>query len=439
MDDTAARLRALLRLTPDDGALRLAYAEHLHNGGDAAGAERVLAAALAARPDWAAGCNLMGMARFDQGDIGGAIALFQRAAMLGGGAAAWSNLGMALKTEGRFDAAAAAHDRAVALRPGDPQLRLNRAVALLRAGRMAAAWDDYECRHHLPGHAIDLPLERMLAGVEGLAGLRVVVSHEEGFGDTLQFARYLPLLRGFGAQVVIRVPPELARLFRANPGLGEVLEPGAALPAYDCHCPFFSLPRVFGTTLDTIPRSGPYLAADPALAATWATRLPVGRKIGLVWAGQARPWLPGFAALDRRRSMALADLAPLAAVPGVRLVSLQKGPAGAESPPPELDLHDPMPDVTDFADTAAIIAGLDVVVSVDTSVAHLAAAMGRRVLLLDRYDSCWRWFAGREDSPWYPSLHILRQSRPGQWGEVVAQAAVLLAAAPSMPAERHQM
>jgi tetratricopeptide (TPR) repeat protein len=424
MDEPAARLRALLRLAPGDGALRLAYAEHLHAAGDAAGAARVLTPALAARPDWPEGCNLMGMARFDEGDIAAAISLFRRAALLGAGAGAWSNLGMALKTVGRFDDALAAHDRAVALRPDDPQLRLNRAIALLRAGRMREAWDGYECRHLLPSHAIDLPLERLLPGLDNLAGRTVLVSHEEGFGDTLLLARYLPLLRARGARVVARVPRELGRLFRANPDLGDVVDIAGPVPSYDWHCPFFSLPRAFATTLETIPWCGPYIAADPALATAWAARLPRGRKVGLVWAGQARPWLPGFVSLDRRRSIALAHLAPLAAVPGIVFISLQKG--RSDPPTGGLALLDPMPDTTDFADTAAIAANLDAVVSVDTAVAHLAAAMGRPLLLLDRYDNCWRWFSGREDSPWYPSLRILRQPRPGDWATPVARAAALL-------------
>jgi hypothetical protein len=161
--------------------------------------------------------------------------------------------------------------------------------------------------------------------------------------------------------------------------------------------------------------------------AAWRARLdaalPAGRfRVGLVWAGQARPWLPWFTTLDARRSTDAATLAPLASVPGVACVSLQKG----ASPPPWM--LNPMSDATDFADTAAIVANLDVVVSVDTSMVHLAGALGKRVLLLDRYDSCWRWLSGRDDSPWYPSLTILRQPTTGDWQPVVARAAELLAA-----------
>ena len=152
-------------------------------------------------------------------------------------------------------------------------------------------------------------------------------------------------------------------------------------------------------------------------------------RVGLAWAGQARPWLAGFTGLDRRRSTGLATLAPLAAVSGVQLVSLQKGEAERENDSADRapDLLDVMDDVRDFADTAAIVAALDLVISVDTSVVHLAGAMGKPAFLLDRYDNCWRWLSGREDSPWYPTLRIFRQTRPNEWAPVIARVAAALA------------
>ncbi len=189
-----------------------------------------------------------------------------------------------------------------------------------------------------------------------------------------------------------------------------------------------SLPRAFGTTLATIPAAVPYLHADPALVRAWAARLPrgPGLRVGLAWAGQARGWQTGFSAIDRRRSTTLASLAPLGRVPGVQLVSLQLGAIGPV--PPGMSLHDPMPGVADFADTAAIIASLDLVVSVDTAVVHLAGALGCPVVLLDRYDACWRWL-GRDESPWYPRLTAVRQERAGDWEAVVARVAALLESA----------
>jgi len=224
------------------------------------------------------------------------------------------------------------------------------------------------------------------------------------------------------------VPASLARVMRGVPGVAEVTTDPRHLPVHDFACPMFSLPRIFGTMVDTIP-AVPVVAMDPALVRHWAQRLPGrGLRAGLVWAGQARPSLPGFGTLDRRRSAGLAAFQPLFEVAGVSFVSLQAGPAARQPRPQGLELFDPMPDVTDFADTAAIIAGLDVVVSVDTSVVHLAGLAGKPVFLLDRYDGCWRWLSGRLDSPWYPGLTIFRQEEPGDWSGPMARAAASLQA-----------
>jgi hypothetical protein len=189
----------------------------------------------------------------------------------------------------------------------------------------------------------------------------------------------------------------------------------------------FSLPRVFATTVQTVPPV-PRIALDPALVRRWEASLPEAGPLraGLVWAGQARPALAGFRTLDQRRSAGLAAFAPFAAVPGVVLISLQAGPAARQFRPAGMALVDPMPAVTDFADTAAIIANLDVVISVDTSVVHLAGLLGKPVFLLDRYDGCWRWLSGRTDSPWYPDLTIFRQEQPGDWSVPMARAAASL-------------
>ena len=259
----------------------------------------------------------------------------------------------------------------------------------------------------------------------------MLLTHEAGYGDTLQFCRYVPLLAARGARIVLAVRRRCNGCWAGCRASEGCVAANAALPDYDWHCPMMSLPSVFATTLETIPAEVPYITADPAMVADWAARLPAapGLRVGLVWAGQARPWLPGFATVDTRRSTSLAQFAPLGAVEGVRFVSLQADAPGSEArdPPPGLALHDPMASVTDFADTAAIVANLDLVVSVDTSVAHLAGALGKPVFLLDRYDNCWRWLSGRSDSPWYPTLRIFRQTKIGDWAPVMRQAAAALA------------
>jgi len=428
-----AQIAACRALDPTDMRLALAYADFLQERDRPGVAAVVLTEMLLSgqlqQAEYATAQNLLGIALCDLGEPASAIAAFRSAVRRAPqAAAAWANLGLALRNEGRFVEALAAYDKALALRPGDSRIRVNRAVALLAAGRMAEAWHDFECRQHLSGAPLMAP-ERLLPALDpgpDLTGRTVLVIHEEGFGDTLQFARYLPLLAARGARVLAWVPTELARLLSAAPGIASLVPPDAPPPAHDWHCPFSSLPRAFNTTVTAIPAAIPYLKADPALVSAWASRLPHdGLRVGLVWAGQARPWLPGFNALDRRRSTTLATLAPLGGIPGVRLVTLQKGPAAdqARTAPPGLVLADPMTDVADFADTAAIIANLDLVISVDTAVVHLAGALGRPVFLLDRYDSCWRWLYGRADSPWYPTLRIFRQTRPGQWAPVIAAVA----------------
>jgi Flp pilus assembly protein TadD len=426
-----AQYRASLRLAPEDMRLRHAFAGFLQARGNVEEAVAVLREGLRQNPGSSAAQHAMGVALAELGHIADATWHLEQAVSIAPWlAAAWANLGMLLKVEKRFPSAFAAYEQAITHAPDDVQIRVNRAVALLHAGHWAEAWPDYDWRLRLPGPS-RLPPERLLPSLSeagDLMGMTVLVTHEEGIGDTLQFLRYLPQLARLGARVLLWVPSPLVRLAETLPGVAGVFSGDGDLPAYDWHCPCLSLPRVFRTTVATVAGE-PYLDADPALAETWTVRLPPsGFRVGLAWAGQARPWQPGFATLDRRRSAGLAAFAPLAAVPGVCFVSLQKGPAAvqARTPPDGMMLYDPMDAVEDFADTAAIIANLDVVVSVDTAVAHLSGAMGKTVFLLDRYDNCWRWLTGRADSPWYRSMTIFRQERLGDWAAPMARAAAAL-------------
>jgi tetratricopeptide (TPR) repeat protein len=427
------QFRAALLLAPDDADLLHAYADFLYDAGRAEEAVPPLRAALHLRPDAMPAKNLLALALAAAGNTDAAIDELRAALALDPSrAGSWANLGLLLKDDGRFDEALAAYDRALALSPHDAQIRVNRVVALLRAGRWAEAWPDYEWRLRLSGHATPRPcLMPSVATLANLNGRAILAVHEDGFGDTLHFARYLPMLAALGAHVAVAVPVSLMRLMRTVPGVIAVHDLAAPPPRFDFYCPFFSLPRAFATTPDTIPAPIPYVHVDPILTARWHSQLPAGApRIGLVWAGKARPELPGFAILDGRRSMRLAALAPLArAAPDADFVSLQHGPeaAQARTPPAGMRLADPMPMVTDFADTAAIIANLDLVISVDTSVVHLAGAMGKPVFMLDRYDHCWRWLSGRADSPWYPAMRIFRQQRAGDWAQVLCEAGAALA------------
>ncbi|MEC4593437.1 glycosyltransferase family 9 protein [Nitrospirillum amazonense] len=248
---------------------------------------------------------------------------------------------------------------------------------------------------------------------------------EQGMGDVLQFCRYAPLAAERGHAVVLEVYRPLLRLLHSLPGVAEgrvrLVATGDPLPPFDLHCPLMSLPLAFGTTLDTVPAATPYLAADPTDLSRWRDAVAAGGpglKIGLAWAGNPKTSVP-----DRRRSIDPTLLAPLADVPGVRLFSLQKEGAA----PAGLSLTDLMGGAADFADTAALISQLDLVISVDTAVAHLAGALGRPVWLLNRFDTDWRWLLGRDDSPWYPTLRQFRQTSPGDWQDPIARACDALA------------
>jgi hypothetical protein len=268
-----------------------------------------------------------------------------------------------------------------------------------------------------------------------LGGKSILLLGEQGFGDVLQFCRYAPMVAGLGARVILAVPATLCRLLSSLPGVDHVVSQDDVLPAFDVHCPLMSLPMAFATTEKSLPAQVPYLAADPHAIASWNSIIPSpsargdgesGLRIGLVWAGAHRPEQPHAAAVDRRRSMALAQMAPVFAAPGNVFVSLQLGPAAAQvdaAPFPLLDVADRL---TDFADTAALVAALDLIITVDTAVAHLAGALGKPVWLLSRHDACWRWGRDRTDSPWYPTMRLFRQTIPGDWAGVMQRVAEAL-------------
>ncbi len=330
------------------------------------------------------------------------------------------NLGNIAQARGDLDEAVACHRRAIALRPDGAEAHCNLAMALLARGDLAAGWAEYEWRWRVPAGLADRRAftQPQWRG-EAAAGRILLVHAEQGFGDTLQFCRLVPLAAVRGLRVVLEVQQALVRLLHGTPGIERVIGRGDDLPPFDLHCPLLSLPLALGTTLDTIPAALP-LAVDPARVESWRTRLAASGdrrpRVGLAWAGSSGMDRPNQAAVDRRRSLDPRLLAPLFDLPGPHFVSLQMG-----GPPTDLPLTDVMADMHDFADTAALVATLDLVVSVDSAVAHLAATLGKPVWLLDRFDPCWRWLRDRGDTPWYPTLRLFRQPRPGDWTTVVHQ------------------
>ena len=335
--------------------------------------------------------------------------------------AALVNRATALDGLGLLEAALAAGERAVAASPGNVTARLMLAGLYLRLGRMTPrAWDLYEWRHRQNPGTPGWMKGPVWAG-EDLTGRTIVLHAEQGYGDTLQFVRYAKLVAQRAGRVILAVQPALLRLLRAVPGADAVVPMGGALPLFDVVCPLLSLPRLFATTLGTIPPPLPY--ADAAAAIPDA---PGPLRVGLVWAGN-----PDFP-LDAQRSIPASALAALAGIPGVQFYSLQMP---ARALPPGLDMVDLMAGVEDFADTAARVAGLDLVIAADTAVAHLAATMGKPVWLLSRFRGCWRWLHDRADSPWYPSMRIIRQTTLRDWSGALSTVRRDLEA---LAASRHQ-
>jgi Flp pilus assembly protein TadD len=377
--------------------------------------------AIALKPDYLAAHNNLGNARKAAGQIDAAIASYRTVCDLTPRLPqAHFNLGNALKLRGSLSEAIDAYRAALAIDPDYVDAHNNLAMALLARGDFAAGWREWEWRWRGPilKDRRDFSQPQWL-GQAG-EGRALLIHAEQGFGDTLQFCRFAPLAAARGWRVMMEVQPALLRLIRGMPGVELVVARGEPLPPFDFHCPMMSMPLALGITPPTLPAEIPYLRADTAHVASWRARLAAiggaGPRIGLVWAGNSYSHAPSLAAVDRRRSLDPALLAPLFAVPGVNFVSLQKG----QSPPPTFPVADFMTEMSDFADTGALVSTLDLVISVDTAVVHLAGALGTPVWVLNRFDSCWRWLAERDDSPWYPKLRLYRQPRPGDWNAVIA-------------------
>ena len=329
----------------------------------------------------------------------------------------WINLGGALHALNRFAEAIEAQRRALELDPRSAEAHWNLALALLATGEYRQGWREYQWR--LGGSAFPTSFAgRPMWDGSPLAGRTLLLRSEQGFGDALQFYRYAQLLAREGVSLVLECRPELLNLFASQSPAIPCFAAGEEPPRFDTFAYLMSLPHLLGTTLADLPARTPYLYADPALQALWKERMPgEGRlKVGVVWAGSA-----GYRN-DRERSLPLAALAPLTRVPGVELYTLQLGEAAGELAlvPWGCALRDLSGSLPDFAQTAALIANLDLVVAVDTAVAHLAAALGKRVCLMLPWSCDWRWLQERCDSPWYPTVRLYRQQTPGEWQPVVA-------------------
>jgi tetratricopeptide (TPR) repeat protein len=329
-----------------------------------------------------------------------------------------TNRGIIHGRSGEFREALACYDRSLSINPNQTNAIYNRAVVRLVLGDWRQGFKDFEIRWSLfPHEARRLTkLAPMWTGQQDLSGKTILLHHEQGYGDTLQFARYASLVKRLGAEVILAVPLGLKRVLESLPDSPRVVGEGEPVPAHDYHCPLMSLPLAFGTTPDTVPAPMPYLRADPGESQRWAERLGKARRprIGVVWSGRQ------FPPINYARDMSLEAVEALFSLPA-DFICLH-----TDMPARERARLNSIPNVSwlgrefkDFADTAALIENLDWVISVDSAVAHLAGAMGKPVWLMNRYASCWRWLLERDDSPWYPTMRLFRQPSLGDWKSVV--------------------
>ncbi|MBV9785264.1 MAG: glycosyltransferase family protein [Acidisphaera sp.] len=419
-------------------------------------AERLIALMRAQRPDQPDALHLAGIVAARRQRYAEAAGLMQQALARGGTPGLiWRNICEVYRRLGRLDEAVAAGRRAVALAPNDAHALVNLAIihydrleleagiacceraialapdlpgahfelseALLLGGDFARGWEEYEWRFQIAGAGKLMPkTDRPQWDGKPLREGTLLLIGDQGFGDVIQFSRYIPWAAARCPDLVLACSKDMHMVVRQLPGVGRMFDRWEDAPPFTAFCPLSGLPRAHGTRPATVPAEIPYLRADPVRVALWASRLdallPAGyRRVGIAWAG--RPTHNN----DHNRSMSLASCAKLAAVDGVALVSLQKGPAAAQvgryvGAAPLLNLG---PEIADWGDTMAILEALDLVVTVDTSVGHLAGAMGKPAWMMLPYAPDWRWLLGRSDTPWYPTMRLFRQPAPGRWDEVL--------------------
>jgi len=359
----------------------------------------------------------------------------------------WQNLGSSLVEQGRHDSGIKCHQRAIAINPQRPtshhgvgvSLYLQRDIrgaiesarnaikadpgymdarlllghCLIISGDYLAGWSEHE-KSRIENYNQDFPLWNG----EDLSGKRILLICEQGFGDDLHFIRYAKLVKSMGARVIVGCKPPLSRLFRSVPWIDDINPFDIPAPEFDYFCPLMRLPYVLGTTIESIPAPIPYFYPEDRKVREWDERLGEdGRlRVGLCWAGGRREHDPKANRIDRRRSISLQQFAPFFDVPGAKFYSLQKGDGSDQTHP---NLIDYTGEFLDFMDTAAFVENLDLVITVDTAVAHLAGGLGKPVWMLSRFDGCWRWGLSGEHTPWYPTMTIFRQEKPGDWSGAI--------------------
>jgi Tfp pilus assembly protein PilF len=429
LDESVACYRQSLALSPMNSEAWNNLGASLNGLRRPEEAEHCLLSALRIEPRYAEAHNNLGNALQAQGRYDEALRAYARALECDPNyLQVFDHIGLLMMAQGRLDEAVACFTHLLERRPDDASVHVNRAFAWLQMGHHARGWEEYEWRLKCREHARSvLPMPRWDGSP--LEGRTILLLGEQGLGDVIQFIRYAPLVAARGGRVVVSCPPSLAGLVSSCPGVSEVVAEadGGPVPRADCYVPLMSLPHRLGSRVETIPAGAPYLAAEPARLARWRAELagaPGRIRVGIVWQGN-----PDHKK-DRQRSFRLEQAAPLAEVPGIHLFSLQKGHGAGQldEAAGRLPITSLGPRLHDFGETAAVVKCLDLVIAPDTSVIHLAGALGVPGWLALAHAADWRWMSEREDTPWYPSLRLFRQRRPGDWAEVFTRMARALAA-----------
>lgn len=427
-DAAEQSLRRALQINPRDAGSMSALCGVLKDLGRVAEAIQAGRQAVALLPEDAVAHNNLAAALQADNQLAAAEAEYRKAVELHSGfVEAIDNLGTILYRQGNLRAAMVEWQRALALAPQAPGALWNLALAYIATGDWERGWPLFESRLSIGPSRMyfrEYPGIPQWDGFD-LKGKSILLFPEQGYGDVIQFARFIPVLAQRGARVIVHMPAEMVELMKLVPGVSQVVGPADQMPAFDTYRALMSVPLVLKVTPNSVPTNIPYFQPDESRRTQWKDRLAQyseGKRIGIVWSG--RPTHRD----DARRSIALRELAPLAAIEGIQLISLQKGAAVEQlrSVPFADRIVNLDSELHDFADTAAAIANLDLVIAVDTAVAHLAGALGKPVWLLIASAPDYRWMLEREDSPWYPTMKIFRQKQPGDWTEVIARVSAKL-------------
>jgi hypothetical protein len=427
--EAEAHLRKAFELNPAQVETLVAWCQFRAAENDAAGAWRWLQWALAQQPDFPEAVNMHGILLHNESRFAEAVEIFRQAEALGNRPAA-SNRGNSLLDLGRVAEALQAHEQAVECDPSSAGAKYNLALTRLRLGDWQQGWQEYEARWDFREvHRTPRLFQQPRWQGEPLAGQRVLLHAEQGLGDTIQFCRYAAMVAARGGVALLQVQPAVERLMHSLAvvcaGQAEVALLGAKSLQFDLECPLMSLPAVFGTVIETVPWPGAYLGAEPAAIFEKRMQFPevrpaIGSKlrslrVGVAWAGNPRYKADGL------RSTNLQTLLPLLRTPGVTWISLQKGEAAEQlaALPGDIFVWEGSSKERDLAETAALIATLDLVITTDTCIAHLAGAMAKPVWILLPHLADWRWMQQVESTPWYPTAQLIRQHTPGDWAEVL--------------------